>query len=95
MARTAVSRAASLLGRRDEDEDEDFGNPGLFAMSVRLPSNRASLVSAMANRAACSRNEMLNLIVEAGIEAILSSTAAESVAEIHEHAEFHIDDFIS
>ena len=95
MVRTAVSRAASLLGRRDEDEDEDSGNPGLFAMSVRLPSPRAALVSAMANRAGCSRNEMLNLIVEAGIEAILSSTAAESVLEIHEHADFHIDDFIS
>lgn len=95
MVRTAVSRAASLLGRRDEDDDEDSGNSGLFAMSVRLPSPRASLVSSMANRAGCSRNEMLNLIVEAGIEAILFSIADESVAEIHEHADFHIDDFIS
>ena len=95
MAQSAVSRAASLLGRRADDEDEDFDNPGIFAMSIRLPSNIASLVSAMANQAGCSRNEMANLIVEAGIDSILSATAPESVAEIHDNAEFHIQDFIS
>lgn len=95
MAQSAVSRAASLLGRRSDDDDEDFNNPGIFAMSVRLPSNIASLVSAMANQAGCSRNEMANLIVEAGIDAILSATAPESVAEIHQDAEDNIGDFIS
>ena len=95
MAKSAVSRAASLLGRRSDDDDDDFGNPGIFAMSVRLPSNIASLVSSMANHAGISRNEMANLIVEAGIDAIFSATDPESAAEIHEEAEFNIADFIS
>jgi hypothetical protein len=95
MGKSAVSRAASLLGRRDDDDGGDFNNPGIFAMSVRLPSNIASLVSAMATQAGLSRNEMANLIVEAGIDSILSATAPESAAQIHESAEFHIADFIS
>jgi hypothetical protein len=95
MSQSAVSKAASLLGRRTDDDDEDFANPGIFAMSVRLPSNIASLVSAMADQAGCSRNEMANLIVEAGIDAILSATAPEAVADIHHDAESNIGDFIS
>ncbi len=95
MSQSAVSRAASLLGRRSDDEDDDFGNPGIFAMSVRLPSNIASLVSAMANHAGISRNEMANLIVEAGIDAIFSATDPESAAEIHQEADENIGDFIS
>lgn len=95
MGQSAVSRAASLLGRSRDDEDDDFGNPGIFAMSVRLPSNIASLVSAMADQAGCSRNEMANLIVEAGIDAILSATPPDAVAEIHDDAQSNIGDFIS
>lgn len=84
-----------MLRRRDEEDDDDSGNAGIFAMSIRIPSNRASLISSMAHQAGCSRNEMANLIVEAGIEAILASTSPDVVVEINEHADFHIDDFIS
>lgn len=95
MAKSAVSRAATLLGRCPDDEDVDFDNPGIFAMSIRLPSPRASLLSAMANQAGISRNEMANLIVEAGIEAILEATHDEAKAEIYSEAEANISDFIS
>lgn len=93
MGKSAASRAASLLGNRSEEDDDN--NPGIFAMSVRLPSNIASLVSTMAVHAGCSRNEMANLIMEAGIDAILAATAPESVAEIHYESEANIADFIS
>lgn len=95
MAKSAVSRAASLLGPRHDDEDEDFSNPGIFAMSVRLPSPVASTVAAMADHARCSRNEMLNLIVEAGIEAILAATDPEAVFDIRAQADSDLGDFIS
>lgn len=95
MTRSAVSRAASLLGPREDDEDVDFGNPGIFAMSIRIPSNRASLISSMANHAGISRNEMANLVVEAGLEAIFSATDPESAAEIHQEADDNIENFLS
>lgn len=95
MAKSAVSRAAILLGRPDDDEDIDFENPGIFAMSIRLPSPRASLLSSMASYAGISRNEMANLIVEAGIDAILEATSDEAKAEIYSEAEANISDFIS
>ena len=95
MSQSAVSRAASLLFVRNDDEEADFGNPGLFAMSVRLPSNIASLVSAMADNGKCSRNEMANLIVEAGIDAILSAIPSELAADIQHDAQSNITDFIS
>lgn len=95
MAQSAASRTAILLGRRIDDDDEGFGNPGLFAMSVRLPSPTASLVAAMADQAGCSRNELLNLIVEAGIDAIFSATAPEVVDDLRREAEANISDFIS
>jgi hypothetical protein len=95
MTKSAVSRAAFLLGRCPDDEDVDFDNPGVFAMSIRIPSPRASLLSAMADQAGISRNEMANLVVEAGIEAILDATPDEAKAEIYSEAEANISDFIS
>lgn len=95
MTKSAVSRAAFLLGRCPDDEDIDFDNPGVFPMSIRIPSPRASLLSAMASQAGISRNEMANLIVEAGIEAILEATPDEAKAEIYSEAEANISDFIS
>lgn len=87
----SASRAASILGRRDDDED----SPTIFSMSVRLPSDVACTVSVMAKHAGCSRNEMLNMIIKSGISAILALTAGEVVAQIHEDVEDHITDFIN
>ena len=94
MARSAVSRAAFLLGRCPDDEDIDFDNPGVFPMSIRIPSPRASLLATMAGQAGISRNEMANLIIEAGIEAILEATPDEAKADIYSEAEANISDFI-
>jgi hypothetical protein len=49
----------------------------------------------MADQAGISRNEMANLVVEAGIEAILDATPDEAKAEIYSEAEANISDFIS
>lgn len=95
MAKSAVSRAASLLGRRDDEPDEEDDRPGIFAMSVRLPSHRACQISVMADFAKCSRNEMANLIVEAGLEAIAAATADDVLIEIHEAVQDQITDFIN
>ena len=87
----SASRAASILGRRDDDEEN---SPTLFSMSVRLPSDVACTVSVMAKHAGCSRNEMLNMIIKSGVSAILALTAGEVVAEIQADVESDISDFI-
>lgn len=95
MTQSAVTRAAALLSIYHDEDDSDFDNPGVFAMSIRLPSFRASLLSSMANQASISRNEMANLIVEAGIEAILQATNTDVKSHIYSEAESNISFFIS
>lgn len=94
MTASIAQRAARMLGPRDDEPEDDDDSPGIFALSVRLPSRVAATVWAMSDQAGCSRNEMANLIVEAGIEAIFSVTAEENVMAIKEKADFHIEDFI-
>ena len=81
-----------LLGR---DTDEDETPFGLFAMSIRLPANVAALLSAMADQGGISRNEMTNLVIQAGIDAILEETPDESKAQLHMQAEDTIEHFLS
>lgn len=95
MTRSAVSRAASLLGSRVDDEDEDFNNPGIFAMSVRVPSLVACKISVMADHAKCSRNEMANLIIQAGLESIAAAISEEVLIEIHEAVDDQLENFIN
>ena len=95
MAKSAALRAATLLGRRNDEPDEDDDSPGIFAMSVRLPSPIACKISVMADLSKCSRNEMVNLIVEAGLDAILSATSEDALLDIHLAVEEQLDDFIS
>jgi hypothetical protein len=49
----------------------------------------------MAELAKCSRNEMVNLIVEAGLDAILAITPEDALIEIHEGVDSQIHDFVS
>ncbi len=49
----------------------------------------------MADLAKCSRNEMVNMIVEAGLEAIAAVTSEDALLEIHQAVEDQLDHFIS
>lgn len=77
-----ASRAASLFSRGLEPDDEPNG---IYAMTFRLPSHMAATIAAMAQHADQSRNEMAQLIIAAGIQAIFEETPLPIRAEI-EHA---------
>jgi len=95
MAKSAVDRAALLLGLRDSGDQYDSENPGVFAMSVRVPSPCASLLSAMSEQAGISRNEMINLVIEAGISAILEATSDDAKAAIYAESDSNLSDFLT
>lgn len=88
-----ASKAAALLSRGVEEPDDD-DRPGVHAMSVRLPLSTAAKLAAMSHFAGCSRNAMANMIFEAGIKAIFLETPSDVQAQIAEHVEDHISDFL-
>jgi hypothetical protein len=69
---SAATRAASLFSRSDPTPDEEL--PGVHAMTLRLPLRMAATVIAMADGAGLSRNEMAQLVIQAGIDAIYAAT---------------------
>ena len=87
----AASKAASLFSR---DPDVDTQISGLFSMTVRLPSLTAATVAVMAEHAGQSRNSMLELIINAGIDAILQQTPAPIREEINAGVIDQIENFV-
>lgn len=87
----AASKAASLFSR-DPDADTEIG--GVFSMTVRLPSVKAATVAVMADHAGQSRNSMLELIIDAGIAAILEQTPQTIRDEINEGVSDQIENFL-
>ena len=67
---TAASHAASLFSRTGDEYDDE--NPSLYAMSFRLPVFLATTIAVMAKHTGQSRNDMAQLIIRAGIDAIES-----------------------
>ena len=95
MTRSAVDRAAHLFGRRDDEPDDDDDGNGIFAMSIRVPSHIACKISVMAEQVRLSRYEMTNMIIEAGLDAILQTIPDEAHAEIDHRFESEIGNFIN
>lgn len=87
----AASKAASLFSR---DPDADAEISGVFSMTVRLPSVKAATVAVMADHAGQSRNSMLELIIDAGIAAILEHTPPPIRDEINQGVSDQIENFI-
>ena len=77
---SAAARAAGLFSVGSDPEDYDV--PGTYAMTFRLPLKLAAYVAVMADHADISRNEMAKLILQAGVQAILSRTPDGIRAEI-------------
>ena len=88
---TAAARVALLVSQGIPGDDTD---PGLFSMSIRVPTTRAVQIDTMAQRATKSRNEMVNLIIEAGISAIYTHLPGETRHEIAEHVSDQIQDYL-
>jgi hypothetical protein len=69
---SAAARAASLFSRGETDDEDDV--TGIYSMSFRLPVPMAATIAVMAEHAGQSRNEMAQLIIRAGIDAIYRET---------------------
>lgn len=87
-----AARIAGLLFVRQEEDEPD--QPGIFPMTVRVPSSTAALVSVMAEHAGLSRNEMVKLLLKAGIAESLGRIPRELAGEIAQEADARIEDFI-
>lgn len=90
-ASNAASRAASLFSR---EIDPDTELSGIFSMTVRLPSLKAATVAVMADHAGQSRNSMLELIIDAGIAAILEQTPQSIRDDINSAVVEQIENFV-
>jgi hypothetical protein len=90
---SSAARAASLFSRGQRPDDDDV--PGVFTMTLRFPITVAATIATMAEHAGRSRNEMANLIVEAGITAIYRETPVEIQAEIAQDIQDNLSDFLS
>ena len=89
---SSAARAAALFSRGELPDDDDV--PGIFSMSLRFPVRVAATISTMAEHAGRSRNEMANLIVEAGITAIFRETPQPILADMEQDIQNNISDFL-
>lgn len=89
----AAAQVAGLLFVRQDDDDapDQFG---IYPMTVRVPAPLAALVTVMAEHAGISRNEMVKLLLKAGVADSLSRVPPELAAEVNEEADQRIQDFI-
>lgn len=89
---SAAARAAGLFSVGPDSDDFDL--PGTFAMTFRLPLRLAAYVAVMADHADISRNEMAKLIVQAGVQEILSRTPDAIRAELDGSLDEQVSQFI-
>lgn len=83
--------AARLLG---EDSDGPAHQP-LHTMSLRLPMEMAAFVIELAGSADTSRVEMARLLVQAGIDSVLSRLPPEVAYDTREAARERLSDMLS
>lgn len=89
---SAAARAAGLFSVGSDPDDYDV--PGTYGMTFRLPLKLAAYVAVMADHADISRNEMAKLIVQAGVQEILSRTPDGIRAEIDGALSEQVSQFI-
>jgi hypothetical protein len=89
---SSAAQAAALFSRGELPDEDDV--PGIFSMSLRFPVRVAATISTMAEHAGRSRNEMANLIVEAGITAIFRETPQPILADMEQDIQNNISDFL-
>lgn len=89
---SAAARAASLFSRGEAPDDEDV--PGVFSMTFRLPVSMAATIAVMAEHAGQSRNEMVQLILRAGISAVYRETPTPIQVELQDAISNRISDFL-
>lgn len=83
--------ASLLMG---EELDAPQQQP-LHTMSLRLPMEMAAFVIELALSADKSRVEMARLLVQAGIDSVLSRLPAETVYDIREAARERLTEMLS
>ncbi len=83
--------AARILG---EDSDTPQQQP-LHTMSLRLPYEMAAFVIELAGTADTSRVEMARLLVQAGIDSVLSRLPPEVAHDTREAARERLADMMS
>jgi len=88
----AAAKAASLFSRAPMNGDDEI--PGVYSMTFRLPVHMAATIAVMADHAGQSRNEIAQLILSAGITAILRETPDEIQAEISQAVDDSVTDFL-
>lgn len=88
-----AARIAGLIFVSQEDGDSEEAE-GVFAMTARVPIQTASAVTVLAEHAGLSRNEMVKLLLKAGIAESLSRLPPELADEIRQEAYDRIQDFI-
>lgn len=89
---SAAARAVSLFSLGGPDETTV---PGTHTMTLRLPLKLAAYVAVMASHADVSRNEMARLIIDAGVQEILSRTPDVIRAEIENDMGEQIAEFMN
>lgn len=90
---SAATRAASLFCRSDPEEIDEL--QGVHPMTLRLPVRMAATVIAMAEEAGLSRNEMAQLVIQAGIDSIFAATPAPLRDNINQGASGVIETLIN
>lgn len=88
---TAAARAARLFTLEPEANPDE---PGMFTITVRVPARMAATLTTMANHAGVSRNELSNLVLEAGVRAVWNETPSAIQQEIAEAIVATTPDFL-
>lgn len=80
MGKSTAKALASAVNKQGEDRYVGL----LFPVPTRLTLEVYSMVEVLTSRAGTSRNKMMNQLVQAGIESVISELDDDVVQDIHE-----------